>query len=154
MLYFILIHIFNSLILSYIWNNRLLQKEIEEQRVKTPISKETCDIKLVESIPEGLDFPNSHIPANPSTYSAFLQLLNVTESSLELASSYWSPLLQITPQIIAVSIVNCVLIAHREARKWRIAVLSIRNLLSLRSNYMKTETGQNGVASYMCINKI
>ena len=68
----------------------MLQKETEEQRVKTPISKETCDIKLVESIPEGLDFPNSHIPTNPSTYSAFLQLLNVTESSLELASSYWS----------------------------------------------------------------
>ena len=54
------------------------------------MSKEMCDIKLVESIPEGLDFPNSHIPRNPSTYSAFLQLLNVTESSLELASSYWS----------------------------------------------------------------
>ena len=68
----------------------MLQKETKAQRVKTPISKETCDIKLVESIPEGLDFPNSHIPTNPSTYSAFLQLLNVTESSLELASSYWS----------------------------------------------------------------
>ena len=52
--------------------------------------KEQCDIKLVESIPEGLIYPNSSIPENPSTYSVFVQLLERAESSLELASSYWT----------------------------------------------------------------
>ena len=35
-------------------------------------------------------FPNSSTPVNPSTYSAFLQLLERAESSLELSSSYWT----------------------------------------------------------------
>ena len=44
----------------------------------------------MESIPEGLIFPNSSIPENPSTYSVFVELLEKAESTLELASSYWS----------------------------------------------------------------
>ena len=60
------------------------------QQRKDVLLNEQCAIKLVESIPEGLVYPNSTIPKNPSTYSAFLQLLDLSESSLELASSYWS----------------------------------------------------------------
>ena len=52
--------------------------------------QEQCDIKLVESIPEGLIYPNSSIPENPSTYKIFVQLLEKAESTIELASSYWS----------------------------------------------------------------
>jgi phospholipase D3/4 len=52
---------------------------------------EQCDIKLVESIPEGLVYPNStNIPKNPSTFDAFTKLLDITGSTLELASSYWT----------------------------------------------------------------
>ena len=54
-------------------------------------AKEQCDIKLIESIPEGLVYPNStNIPKNPSTFDAFVQLLEITGSTLELASSYWT----------------------------------------------------------------
>ena len=35
-------------------------------------------------------YPNSSLPKNPSTYSIFVQLLEKAESTLELASSYWS----------------------------------------------------------------
>ena len=52
--------------------------------------EEGCRVKLVESIPEGLIYPNSTTPENPSTYSALVQLLNLAETSLELASSYWT----------------------------------------------------------------
>ena len=52
---------------------------------------EQCDIRLIESIPEGLVYPNStDIPKNPSTFDAFVQLLEKTGSTLELASSYWT----------------------------------------------------------------
>ena len=57
---------------------------------KDSLPKEQCDIRLVESIPEGLIYPNSSLPKNPSTYSIFVQLLEKAESTLELASSYWS----------------------------------------------------------------
>ena len=53
-----------------------------------PLDK--CEVKLVESIPEGLVYPNSSVPTNPSTYDAFVQLLEHATSSLELASSYWT----------------------------------------------------------------
>ena len=47
-----------------------------------------CNIELVESIPEGLTF-NSNV-SHPSTYSAWMKLLGLTESSLELAGMYFT----------------------------------------------------------------
>ena len=47
-----------------------------------------CNIELVESIPEGLIF-NSSV-THPSTYSAWMKLLGLTESSLELAGMYFT----------------------------------------------------------------
>ena len=47
-----------------------------------------CNIELVESIPEGLVF-NSSV-SHPSTYSAWMKLLGLTESSLELAGMYFT----------------------------------------------------------------
>ena len=49
---------------------------------------EQCNIQLVESIPEGLVF-NSSV-SHPSTYSAWMKLLGLTESSLELAGMYFT----------------------------------------------------------------
>ena len=47
-----------------------------------------CNIQLVESIPEGLVF-NSSL-THPSTYSAWMKLLGLTERSLELAGMYFT----------------------------------------------------------------
>ena len=47
-----------------------------------------CNIQLVESIPEGLVF-NSTV-SHPTTFAAWKKLLELTESSLELAGMYWT----------------------------------------------------------------
>lgn len=44
---------------------------------------------LVESIPEGLEFPNA-TTSNPSTSQAWLGLLAGAHSSLDIASFYWT----------------------------------------------------------------
>ena len=43
----------------------------------------------MESIPEGLDFPNAST-SNPSTSQAWLGLLAGAHSSLDIASFYWT----------------------------------------------------------------
>uniref|UniRef100_A0A8P0N859 5'-3' exonuclease PLD3 n=2 Tax=Canis lupus familiaris TaxID=9615 RepID=A0A8P0N859_CANLF len=48
-----------------------------------------CEAVLVESIPEGLDFPNASM-GNPSTSQAWLGLLAGAHSSLDIASFYWT----------------------------------------------------------------
>ncbi|KAI2591067.1 PLD3 isoform 3, partial [Pan troglodytes] len=48
-----------------------------------------CEAVLVESIPEGLDFPNAST-GNPSTSQAWLGLLAGAHSSLDIASFYWT----------------------------------------------------------------
>uniref|UniRef100_A0A8I3WC06 5'-3' exonuclease PLD3 n=1 Tax=Callithrix jacchus TaxID=9483 RepID=A0A8I3WC06_CALJA len=48
-----------------------------------------CEAVLVESIPEGLDFPNASM-GNPSTSQAWLGLLAGARSSLDIASFYWT----------------------------------------------------------------
>lgn len=70
-----------------------MHRLIQHQGINTNYDRgaiDECQVKLVESIPEGLIYPNSTIPENPSTYSAFVQLLDLAESKLELASSYWT----------------------------------------------------------------
>ncbi|XP_002723308.2 5'-3' exonuclease PLD3 [Oryctolagus cuniculus] len=48
-----------------------------------------CEAVLVESIPEGLDFPNAST-GNPSTSQAWRGLLASAHSSLDIASFYWT----------------------------------------------------------------
>lgn len=48
-----------------------------------------CEAVLVESIPEGLDFPEASV-SNPSTSQAWLGLLARAHSSLDVASFYWT----------------------------------------------------------------
>ena len=45
-------------------------------------------ITLVESIPEGLVFPNQSI--QPSIFDSWLRLIDIAESSIDIASFYWS----------------------------------------------------------------
>lgn len=57
------------------------------------ISKGECkmnfSISLVESIPEGLQFPNGS-KLYPSTYQAWMNLINAANSTIEIASFYWT----------------------------------------------------------------
>jgi phospholipase D3/4 len=46
-------------------------------------------ISLVESIPEGLLYPPD-ATLHTSTYDTWMNLINTAESSIEIASFYWS----------------------------------------------------------------
>jgi hypothetical protein len=48
-----------------------------------------CNITLIESIPENLTYPDG-APSHPSIYSGWLQLLDAAQSTIYIASSYWS----------------------------------------------------------------
>lgn len=50
--------------------------------------RNSCRISLVESIPEGLTF-NSSV-THPSTYSAWVQLIDLAREEIELGSFYWN----------------------------------------------------------------
>lgn len=46
-------------------------------------------ITLVESIPEGLTY-SSAVPSHPSTFQTWLELIGGAQSSLDIASFYWT----------------------------------------------------------------
>ncbi|KAF5298271.1 hypothetical protein FQR65_LT09782 [Abscondita terminalis] len=66
------------------------------EKANTPIvplmsglSPNTCKVSLVESIPEGLIYP-SNATIHPSTYETWLDLINSTQRTIEIASFYWT----------------------------------------------------------------
>lgn len=59
----------------------LLEKEWQECR-------NTCQLSLVESIPDGLTF-NSSV-SHPSTYSTWVQLIDLAQEEIEIGSFYWN----------------------------------------------------------------
>lgn len=64
---------------------------IPSPRFPLPLSQpcsDHCNIVLVESIPEGLEFHSS--VAHPSIYKSWLNLIGEARSSLDIASFYWS----------------------------------------------------------------
>ncbi|KAK4881376.1 hypothetical protein RN001_004695 [Aquatica leii] len=50
---------------------------------------DACSVSLVESIPEGLMYP-SNATIYPSTYDTWLDLINSTQRTIEIASFYWT----------------------------------------------------------------
>ncbi|KAI1893349.1 hypothetical protein AGOR_G00122800 [Albula goreensis] len=52
------------------------------------VCTDPCRLVLLESIPEGLDFNSS--TTNPSIYQAWLNLIGEAQSSLDIASFYWT----------------------------------------------------------------
>jgi len=48
----------------------------------------SCRLNLVESIPEGMDYGNETI--NPSIFESWLQLIEMAESSIDIAAFYFS----------------------------------------------------------------
>ncbi|KAJ6637074.1 5'-3' exonuclease PLD3, partial [Pseudolycoriella hygida] len=53
------------------------------------VCSDTCRIKLVESIPEGLVYPPDS-PTFPDTFNAWSELLSLANSTLDIASFYWT----------------------------------------------------------------
>ncbi|XP_023021038.2 5'-3' exonuclease PLD3 isoform X1 [Leptinotarsa decemlineata] len=49
----------------------------------------TCRLSLVESIPEGMSYPNESI-IYPSTFDTWLDLISSANTSIDIASLYWS----------------------------------------------------------------
>ncbi|KAG5895663.1 hypothetical protein JTB14_008672 [Gonioctena quinquepunctata] len=49
----------------------------------------TCRLSLVESIPEGMVYPNDSV-IYPSTYETWLDLINSATTSIDIASLYWT----------------------------------------------------------------
>ncbi|XP_077294521.1 5'-3' exonuclease PLD3-like isoform X2 [Arctopsyche grandis] len=48
-----------------------------------------CRVSLVESIPEGLLYPPD-VPKNLPTYETWLELINMAQNTVEIASFYWT----------------------------------------------------------------
>ncbi|XP_044767078.1 5'-3' exonuclease PLD3-like [Coccinella septempunctata] len=48
-----------------------------------------CELKLIESIPEGLVY-NGSSTDNPSTFDTWLKLINLAHGKIEIASFYWT----------------------------------------------------------------
>lgn len=46
-------------------------------------------ISLVESIPEGLVYPNNTTP-HPSTHQTWLNLISMAQETIEIGSFYWT----------------------------------------------------------------
>jgi len=53
------------------------------------VCQNPCSISLVESIPEGLVYPNDSTPY-PSTYQTWLDLINSAQYTIEIGSFYWT----------------------------------------------------------------
>lgn len=54
-----------------------------------PPCKADCTITLVESIPEGVEFPAGAVH-NPSIYNGWMNLLKFAEEQIDIASFYWT----------------------------------------------------------------
>lgn len=54
-----------------------------------PPCKDDCTITLVESIPEGVEFPAGAVH-HPSIYNGWMNLLKFAEEQIDIASFYWT----------------------------------------------------------------
>ncbi|XP_037920584.1 5'-3' exonuclease PLD3-like isoform X2 [Hermetia illucens] len=53
------------------------------------VCTDVCRMQLVESIPEGLDYPDGS-PKFPSTYEAWKTLIGLANKSIDIGSFYWT----------------------------------------------------------------
>lgn len=69
----------------------ILQFCIKEARESNaiPPCKGDCTITLVESIPEGVEFPAGSVQ-NPSIYNGWMNLLKFAKEQIDIASFYWT----------------------------------------------------------------
>ncbi|PSN30440.1 hypothetical protein C0J52_25520 [Blattella germanica] len=65
------------------------QKEIELAKSSSSLCSQSCRFSLVESIPEGLIYPNG-TKFHASTYDVWSDLINLAQHSIEIGSFYWT----------------------------------------------------------------
>ncbi|OXA58455.1 5'-3' exonuclease PLD3 [Folsomia candida] len=86
----ILILIILVVVLSLIDQNQIENATREQIRLKKDWAKcrKECRLDLLESIPEGLTFNST--TTHSSTYSGWVQLLELAKESIEIGSFYWN----------------------------------------------------------------
>ncbi|CAG9856360.1 unnamed protein product [Phyllotreta striolata] len=66
------------------------EKALEELNgFSTEACNNTCEFSLIESIPEGLVYPNDSI-IYPSTFDTWLDLISSANKTIDIASLYWT----------------------------------------------------------------
>ncbi|KAJ9585958.1 hypothetical protein L9F63_020390, partial [Diploptera punctata] len=65
------------------------QKDIDLPEISASTCSQSCRFSLVESIPEGLDYPNG-TSFHASTYDVWRDLINLAQHSIEIGSFYWT----------------------------------------------------------------
>ncbi|XP_021935542.1 phospholipase D3-like isoform X3 [Zootermopsis nevadensis] len=65
------------------------QKEVDYAKSSSISCPQTCRFSLVESIPEGLTYPNSTV-IHPSTHDVWFGLIKLAQHSIEIGSFYWT----------------------------------------------------------------
>ncbi|XP_052900595.1 5'-3' exonuclease PLD3-like [Anopheles moucheti] len=58
-------------------------------RFGQPVCAEKCSIELVESIPEGMTYPDDS-PSFRTTFQAWMTLLELAQGTIEIGSFYWT----------------------------------------------------------------
>ncbi|XP_044738807.1 5'-3' exonuclease PLD3-like isoform X2 [Chrysoperla carnea] len=67
-------------------DNKLLNKHMRKLYENCP---QSCRMSLIESIPQGLTYPNGSISL-PSTYDTWSNLIDMAEETIEIGSFYWT----------------------------------------------------------------
>jgi len=75
------------IVLLPVFNHRLALNPVQYKGVP-PKCMDPCEVSLVESVPEGLVFNTS--TSRKTTYAAWKELLELAESSIDLAGMYWT----------------------------------------------------------------
>ncbi|XP_069687387.1 5'-3' exonuclease PLD3-like isoform X2 [Periplaneta americana] len=65
------------------------QKEVDFIKSTSVSCPDTCRFSLVESIPDGLSYPNGTTP-HPTTHDIWLDLIQLAQHSIEIGSFYWT----------------------------------------------------------------
>ncbi|XP_067006236.2 5'-3' exonuclease PLD3 [Anabrus simplex] len=85
----ILILIVLVVLLPLVDNQSVNEKPVKPTVPPVQLCKNSCRFSLVESIPEGMVYPKGSTP-HPSTVDTWLNLINMAEFSIEIASFYWT----------------------------------------------------------------
>lgn len=65
------------------------QKEAGSVNSSSRFCPQTCRFSLVESIPEGLTYPNN-TAVHPATHDVWFELIKLAQHSIEISSFYWT----------------------------------------------------------------
>uniref|UniRef100_UPI0035901514 5'-3' exonuclease PLD3-like n=1 Tax=Myxine glutinosa TaxID=7769 RepID=UPI0035901514 len=67
----------------------MMERELPGVKHSKNVCNDPCSVTLLESIPEGLHYP-APSPVHSSIFQAWLELLGTAQTSLDVASFYWT----------------------------------------------------------------